>query len=1044
LKVWQRAKEIVENDPLSVDPVTMKAIFKTQQDQNPTDFANLFKRMAQSAGIPGLLRAFGLEPGGDISADLLRALREHAQQEGAELRLEDPNHIKALLEALRGKKGTLTPAEKANQLERQKEALKLLGLMGKNGLLELARMGGVEALLKLMMENIDDPEIAHQVLSLLNRIMGYDPDLLAKLLMQNGGIEKIKEVLKRHGDNPAIVKEAIKLLSALQKHLGLEKMNPDEELLKLIAGLNDKFGPELGAKDLLDALRTMFNNEDPAMITARLDKLLGMDMANNIVERRGEDGKVYYYDKTTGETSWQKPQAYAAVISAMEGLAKLTEAHKEAISAVNPKALSAAVNQFETHASEPARLTALAKALATLASNNENRNAIAKAGGLQAIVMALNSDNLDSEFVDAAMQLLNQFSKNDGFRDDIAKLGGIKALIKIMLKFMEHQNIVEKCLSALANLGYNSTVNVSEIITHGGIAATLKAMQRWKDGPSTLQLALVLLNNCMYGSKENKLRVGREGGQEIINVVQRHYKDVRTFNAANKALGNLSVEDPNIRLLVDGHAVKYIVQGMETHPGDVSCNQIAIDVIGNFASIQEDALEAKILRGEVQSVFHIIVHEQGAARIIKTVKETSEVQLLMSGMDALANLASDKFATERMLKMGIVPVVVDAMAAYDWDEELMARTVRLLATLTFNQEGVKEIVVRDGIQVLLSGMESHIEEPEFLQSAVIALKNIAQEIDFRAEIEKLQGVETVLAALDRHLNQRPLVMEMMSFFTRMTQNKQASEAIATKGMHCLLKAISGRSQDADFLTRAFILLGHLAFHDPNLKIITQYGGVGLIIDAICNHPEAREMLTRAVQTLDNIAMANQEHAKIVTNAGGVDAIKAVMEAYADDSELVKVCKAALLSMTALETRAAKPRRDFLTKDAGGYTIGEDPLVEHRNLLKAGSLVTEWSNGGPHVRHLCISTDFTQLVWKDPKKSGKSQTMLLRDIRLIRDAAGDGHHKLKKKADPSKAFSIVGRAMTLDFEAGTPAEHKAWVAALGAVLHCVRKDQQWLK
>jgi len=1044
LRVWQRAKEIAETDPLSLDPATLKALFKAQNENNPTDFANLFKRMAQAGGAPALLRSFGLEPGGDISADLLRALREHAQQMGAELRLEDPNHIKALLEALRGKKGTLTPAERANMLEKQKEALKLLGLMGKNGLLELARQGGIEALLKLMMDNIEDPDMVQQILSILNKMMGYDPDLLAKMLMQHGGMEKIKEVLRRHGDNPAIVKEAIKLLNALQKQLGLDKMMADEELLKLIAALNDKFGPELGAKDLLDGLRNLFSAEDPALISARLDKLLGMDFADNIVERKGDDGKVYYYDKTTGETSWQKPQAYAAVISAMEGLAKLTEAHKEAIQAVNPKALSAAVNQFETHASEPTRLTALAKALATLASNNENRNAIAKAGGLQAIVMALNSDHLDTDFVDAAMALLNQFSKENGFRDDIAKLGGIKALIKIMLKFIDHQNIVDKCLSALANLGYNSDVNVKEIITHGGIAATLKVMQRWKDGPSTLQLALVLLNNCMYGSRENKLRVGKEGGQEIINVVQRHYKDVKTLNAANKALGNLSVEDPNIRLLVDAHAVKHMVQGMDAHPNDIQSLQIAIDVISNFASIQEDALEQQIARGEVQSVFHIIVHEQGAAKIIKTVKETNEIQLLMSGMDALANLASDKFATERMLKMGIVPVVVDAMAAYDWDEELMARTVRLLATLTFNQEGVKEIVVRDGIQVLLSGMDSHIDEPEFLKSAVIALKNIAQEPDFRAEIEKLQGIESVLAALDRHMAHRPLVMEMLSFFTRMTQNKLASEAIATKGMHLLLKAINGRATDADFLTRAFILLGHLAFHDPNLKIIAQYGGVALIIDAICNHPEAREMLSRAVQTLDNIAMASQEHAKIVMNAGGVDAIKAVMDAYADDGELVKVCKAALISMTALETRAAKPRRDFLNKETDGYTIGEDPLIDHRNLLKAGSLLTEWSNGGPNIKHVCISPDFTNLVWKDPKKSGKQQTMALRDIRLIRDAAGDGHHKLKKKADPAKAFSVVGRAMTLDFEAPTAAEHKAWVAALGALLHCVRKDQQWLK
>ena len=153
---------------------------------------------------------------------------------------------------------------------------------------------------------------------------------------------------------------------------------------------------------------------------------------------------------------------------------------QEAISAVNPKALTAAVGQLELHPTEPQRLTALAKALATLASNSENRAAIAKAGGLQAIIHALQGDVVDVEFIEAAINLMNQFSKNDVFREQIAKLGGIKALIQIMLKFIDNRAVVEKCLTTLANLGYNSDANVKEIITHGGVEATLKVMQKWQ------------------------------------------------------------------------------------------------------------------------------------------------------------------------------------------------------------------------------------------------------------------------------------------------------------------------------------------------------------------------------------------------------------------------------------------------------------------------------------------------------------------------------------------------------------------------------------
>jgi len=71
-------------------------------------------------------------------------------------------------------------------------------------------------------------------------------------------------------------------------------------------------------------------------------------------------------------------------------------------------------------------------------------------------------------------------------------------------------------------------------------------------------------------------------------------------------------------------------------------------------------------------------------------------------------------------------------------------------------------------------------------------------------------------------------------------------------------------------------------------------------------------------------------------------------------------------------------------------------------------------------------------------------MALRDIRLVRSGAGDGHKRFNKKAKPECAFSIVGRSMTLDLETASADECKAWVAALHAVVHCVRKDPQWLR
>jgi hypothetical protein len=44
-------------------------------------------------------------------------------------------------------------------------------------------------------------------------------------------------------------------------------------------------------------------------------------------------------------------------------------------------------------------------------------------------------------------------------------------------------------------------------------------------------------------------------------------------------------------------------------------------------------------------------------------------------------------------------------------------------------------------------------------------------------------------------------------------------------MVCIMKVISHYEDDAEFLTRCFRLIGHLAFVEANLKVIVQYNGI---------------------------------------------------------------------------------------------------------------------------------------------------------------------------------------------------------------------------
>jgi hypothetical protein len=198
LRALERAREAAELNPNLVDTKVLGALLKAAAGDR-AQLRDFLKRMAMNGGAPALVRAFGgflllllvlvhreLMPplpgmnldGLDIGADLLRALREGAAGMGMELAFADADALNALLNALRG-----------GNKERQKEALRLLAHLGKDALLELARKGGalrarrsaradragagIEALLKLMMDNLEDPEMVLLALNALNRMVMY-------------------------------------------------------------------------------------------------------------------------------------------------------------------------------------------------------------------------------------------------------------------------------------------------------------------------------------------------------------------------------------------------------------------------------------------------------------------------------------------------------------------------------------------------------------------------------------------------------------------------------------------------------------------------------------------------------------------------------------------------------------------------------------------------------------------------------------------------------------------------------------------------------
>merc|ERR1719272_2025486 len=406
-------------------------------------------------------------------------------------------------------------------------------------------------------------------------------------------------------------------------------------------------------------------------------------------------------------------------------------------------------------------------------------------------------------------------------------------------------------------------------------------------------------------------------------------------------------------------------------------------------------------------VYELIFNEGGPSAILDILKNRKETSLLLSGMDALSNIANDDISVAKLLKKGLVEQVLDSMAANDWDEELSECTVKLLASISVGEECTKAIADRNGVQLLLSAMESHEDEPEFLAAAHIALSNVVAIEEARKTVLDLKGIPTIVKQLKDFPKEAELTEKVIETLIRLSADDLCSEAMSEEGMFMFCGLIDqwsdhvrldedGEEDDEEpsMLETILALLGHLAFVTSNLRKLVQFDGVKKIVACIKKHSEDIDVMIKAVQTLDNIAMANGEYATIVIDEGGKDMIMGLVtqhEADEDAEELVDACKSALLSLEALQ-RVKKSQgatgghkkmgfagsNSSATESKVGSSAHDDQieadrlkakLAEHKNTLLSGKVVqVQQDRGGKKKMHIQCSRDFKTFIFKEMKKT----------------------------------------------------------------------------
>jgi hypothetical protein len=1053
---------------------------------NSSDKANLSAMLSQVATVSGgdeTIYDVISKPGtsADVIGEALRVLKENSDAAGGRPVAGNARRVAGLNKAL------ATTMHLQSQLTAHSDQrAKMLALrMAENTLVLLTRIGfdpvsagaffaagSIENLLALLSTNIEDEETVGKVTAILKGALQYCSPPVGLLVAKSEHMNTIKGTLQLFDNNAVISADCCEVLASVARAAGADACGIDREGMRTMSEAQQRFPADARIRAALQNLQVVmgakFSENDAAVraMTASLQQAAATIAAvGTIQEMTNADGQVYYYDSRTGATEWTAPQAYQDFKAAMAATSALAAAQGEdSVVRADPSTISSMVGALTAHVRNPTVSGAAAQTLATLAFNDANAEEIARLGGIRAIIASVSANANDASVVRSLLALLERISRNPVYKDQVADQGGMEAVLDVAL--VRHQGVEEvalKALSCLANLAFNSDRNIKTLMARNVVGAVDSCLKRYSKAPRVLENAMCVLSNLMFGSDENKLEIGKKCAAAVVSIVRDLPQDANLFKMALRALGNLSFCDENIRMIVETHhATKAIVVGMRAHPKADDLQHVAIEVLGNFASLEDEAPEVDAEGNQVNqrdSIQALILREQGTAQIIASLKTyASNSSIVKAALDALASIANDSEVTEMMVeKQNLVVTVIDVMQSNDWDLEIVSRCVTLIAVMTYAKDVLKAIAQNDGITMLLSAMEQHGSSQPVLASAQLALTNLATSEEARTQLRNMDGVSILLSLFETNMGNKEFVAESLKTMTRLCADDSLSKAIAADGMHLLLQAVD-RYDEPGFLTTAFRLLGHLAFVESNLTIIVQHNGIQRVISAISAFPDHLALMVRCIQTLDNIAMANKENAAIVIDEGGMELIETIKETYPDSGEIQKAGNSALLSLKALENLAksaditAKAAR--LGKLGGNKTVidampAKDALSDHRGLLKSGKVLTVWSKGSSVAAHVLVSPDWKSIVWQEIKAPQKKLGAIdLRNITGVKSGMSEGHKKgmlsMSKACDPDNAFSLTADRNPLDLEAGSARERDNWVKALSALMQMYKSDPASLK
>lgn len=442
----------------------------------------------------------------------------------------------------------------------------------------------------------------------------------------------------------------------------------------------------------------------------------------------------------------------------------------------------------------------------------------------------------------------------------------------------DHDGLIVKVISLLANLTYNSESNCERIMARDGIATLEKAMQTFRYKPSVLEVLFVTFNNICFVSAENKLIIGRRCADEIVAVIGDHATQAKLVIKALKAVGNLTTEDECVTIVIKEGVIKVIVAGMTASPEDHQLQLVSIQVIANLASagidLDEDLLEEHPDAHD-RTVAHTIFREGGAHAILAVAqKSIDDTNLLLPALAGLEHVCEDVDTAEKLAPHGLIDLVISIMKEHDQDPDIIDPTIELAGTLCECDPCAAELVNKGVLPLLVSLMKELSDDvPHLLVNGAISLACIAGMRQFSAQLVATGCIEALAKFIQENSegemdDEQKFIIEALKTMTEVAKDVDFRIHVGEKSLASIIKVCRRKIKDPDILDAAFTAISIISFEKSNVARVVKLGGINVIMMAIAKNSREEDLMVRAIKTIDHIANGDPSYSLLVVKCGG--------------------------------------------------------------------------------------------------------------------------------------------------------------------------------